>query len=102
MIRHVVMWKLKDEALGLAKGALQAELKRRLEALVGRVPTIITFEVGVNVLPGDTVADVCLVSTFADLAALRAYVEHPVHQEVVAFVKQVAAERRAADYEVQA
>jgi hypothetical protein len=102
MIRHVVMWKLKEEALGFDKAALKAELKGRLEALVGRVPSIITFEVGINVVPADTAADVCLVSTFADLAGLQAYVDHPVHQEVVAFVKQVAAERRAADYEVQA
>lgn len=102
MIRHVVMWKLKDEALGLAKPALQAELMRRLEALVGRVPSIVTFEVGLNVVPGDTASEVCLVSTFADLAGLQAYIEHPAHQEVVAFVKQVVSDRRAADYEVQA
>jgi hypothetical protein len=102
MIRHVVMWKLKDEALGLGKEALKAELKKRLEALVGRVPGVVTFEVGINQVPGDTVTDVCLVSTFVDRAGLQAYGDHPAHQEVVAFIKQVAAERRAADYPVEA
>ena len=38
MIRHIVMWKLKDSALGLDKPALAAEMKRRLEALPGLVP----------------------------------------------------------------
>lgn len=102
MIRHVVMWKLKDEALGMDKAALQTELMRRLEALVGRVPSIVTFEVGLNVVPGDTASEVCLVSTFADLAGLRDYIEHPVHQALVTFIKQVVCDRRAADYEVQA
>ena len=98
MLKHIVMWRLKDEALGMGKAALAQELKARLEALVGRVPSIRAFEVGVNVVAADTAADVVLVSAFDDLAGLQAYVEHPVHQEVVAFVKQVAAERRAVDY----
>jgi hypothetical protein len=99
MLRHIVLWKVKDQALGLEKAALCAEFKRRLEALVGVVPEIRSFEVGLNVVLGDTAADIGLVSSFDDLAALQRYVEHPVHQEVVAFVKQVAAERRAVDFE---
>lgn len=98
MLKHIVMWKLKDQALGMDKAALGAELKRRLEALVGQVPSIRSFEVGLNVVPSDTARDVVLVSAFDDLAGLNAYVEHPAHQEVVAFVKQVVDERRAADY----
>lgn len=98
MLKHIVMWKLKDQALGMDKAALGAELKRRLEALVGQVPSIRSFEVGLNVVPSDTARDVVLVSAFDDLAGLNAYVEHPAHQDVVAFVKQVVDERRAADY----
>jgi hypothetical protein len=66
------------------------------------VPSIVTFEVGINALPAETATDACLVSTFADLAGLQAYIDHPAHQEVVAFIRQVVAERRVADYEVQA
>jgi hypothetical protein len=102
MIRHVVMWRLKDEALGLQRPALAAELKKRLEGLIGKVPNILTFEVGLNEVPSDTASDVCLVSTFEDLAGLKAYVDHPEHQKVVAFVREVVAERRANDYAVLA
>ena len=102
MIRHVVMWRLKDEALGMAKPQLAAELKARLEGLIGKVPNILTFEVGLNEVPADMASDVCLVTTFEDLAGLKAYAEHPEHQKVVAFVKEVVAERRASDYEVLA
>lgn len=98
MLKHIVMWKLKDEALGMDKAALALELKARLESLVGRVPSIRAFEVGLNVVAADTASDVVLVSAFDDLAGLQSYVDHPIHQEVVAFVKQVVAERRAVDY----
>lgn len=92
MLKHVVLWKLKDPAQG-------PELKRRLEALVGQVPSIRSFEVGLNVVAADTASDVVLVSSFDDLAGLQAYVEHPAHQRVVDFVKQVVSERRAVDYQ---
>lgn len=99
MLTHVVMWKLRSEALGMAKPELAVELRRRLMALVGVVPEIRTFSVGINALPGDTAADVVLVSSFDDFGALDRYVKHPQHQEVVAFVKQVITERRAVDFE---
>lgn len=98
MLKHVVMWKLKETALGMDKAALGLELKKRLEALVGQVPSIRAFEVGLNVVPGDTARDVVLVSAFDDLDGLKAYAEHPAHLAVVEFVKQVVDERRASDY----
>ena len=97
MLQHVVMWKLKDQALGTDKKANAAELKERLLGLVGKVPEIRAFQVGVNVLAAPTAADVVLVSAFDDLAALNRYVNNPQHQEVVEFVKQVISERRAVD-----
>lgn len=100
MLQHVVMWKMKEEALGLGRAALAAEMKKRLESLVGKVPEIKSFTVGLNVVASDTAHDLCLVSTFEDVAALDRYVVHADHQEVVAFVKQVVAERRAVDFQL--
>ena len=100
MIRHVVMWKLKAEALGMQKPALAAEMKKRLEGLVGVVPEIRSFQVGLNVLESDTSRDIVLVSEFDDLAALDRYVKNPDHQLVVDFVKQIFEERRAVDFEL--
>ncbi|HXC65090.1 MAG TPA: Dabb family protein [bacterium] len=102
MIRHVVMWRLKEEALGQTRSQLAGELKKRLEGLVGKVPCILTLEVGLNTVPSDTATDVCLVSTFEDRAGLQAYVDHPEHKKVADFLKEVVAERRANDYEVMA
>jgi hypothetical protein len=99
MIRHVVMWKLKDEALGLKKEALILEMKSRLEALVGVVPQIKYFQMGINEVAAATASDLVLVSDFDNLQGLQGYLEHPAHQKVVEFVSQVVAERRVVDFE---
>jgi hypothetical protein len=100
MIRHVVMWKMKEEALGMQRLELAAEFKRRLMSLVGVVPEIGFFQMGGNVLASETAMDVALVSDFADLAALKRYTEHPEHLKVLDFVRQIVAERRAVDFEL--
>ena len=102
MLKHIVMWKLKDQALGKDRAALALEMKARLEALRDSVPGVRALEVGLNVIDGETQRDVVLVSAFDDQAGLKAYAEHPRHLEVVEFVKQAAEERRAVDYEVPA
>lgn len=102
MLRHVVMWRVKESALGLDRPSLIAEFRRRLEALPALIPAIRGFEVGVNQIPAETASDLALVSSFDDLAGLQAYLDHPAHQELVAFVRQVVSDRRVADYEVRA
>jgi len=99
MLQHVVMWKMKDSALGKERSALAVEMKERLLALVGKVPEIRSFQVGLNELPGETAHDVVLVSSFDDLDALQRYVKNADHQTVVAFAGQAVAERRAVDYQ---
>ena len=96
MLRHIVMWKLKD---GQDKAAVGLELKRRLETLPALIPEIKAFQVGLNIVASDTARDVVLESSFDDLAAMDRYVKHPAHQEVAAYIKQVVDERRAVDYE---
>ena len=98
MIKHVVMWRLKDGEAGASRMESAAEIKARLEALQGAVPGIVSLEVGVNELAGDTAADVVLISEFASMEDLEAYQKHPLHQEVVAFVQAVAVERRCVDF----
>ena len=43
--------------------------------------------------------DVVLYSEFPDPAALKFYAAHPLHQAVVAFIKEVISERYVVDYE---
>ena len=96
MIKHIVMWKLKD---GVAE-ADQFEMKRQLEALKGVVPALIDIEVGIDVLRSPQSKDLVLYSEFASMDDLQAYNTHPEHLKVVEFVKPRVCERHAVDYEV--
>ncbi|UUT34803.1 Dabb family protein [Microbacterium elymi] len=96
-LRHVVAWKLAATDAA-ARAAQAAEIADRLTALVGVVPTIGSLSAGANVVDGNW--DVALVADFADAAALKAYAVHPEHQKVVAYVRNVIADRVAVDFEL--
>lgn len=100
MIKHIVMWTLKDEALGAAKAENAKQMKQKLEALAGLIPVLKHIEVGVNVFAAAPACDVILYSEFATRADLDAYQVHPEHLKVVEFVKQVVASRGVVDYEI--
>jgi quinol monooxygenase YgiN len=100
MIKHIVMWKLKDQAEGGDRAANAAEMKRRLDACASIVPGILKFEVTIAQPGLEATYDVVLYSEFADKAALEAYVKHPTHQAVVPFIGAIREARQCMDYEV--
>jgi quinol monooxygenase YgiN len=100
MIKHIVMWKLKDEAEGADRAANAREMKRRLDGCANIVPGMLTFEV-VLAQPGlEATYDVVLYSEFADRAALQAYIDHPTHKAVVPFIGAIREGRQCMDYEI--
>lgn len=96
MIKHIVMWKFKDEVAEADK----LEMKRQLESLKGVVPTLVDIEIGLNVADCPPAMDMVLSSEFQSVEDLKAYVAHPEHQKVVGFVKTLICERAVVDYEV--
>lgn len=100
MIKHIVMWRLKEEALGCSKSENAQKIKDQLEALKGEVEEILDIEVGLNCIEGDQAFDVVLVSLFEDRDALDRYQVHPLHKAVGDFIGQVRSERTVVDYEV--
>ncbi len=100
MIKHIVMWTLKDSAEGADKKANAAKMKQLLEELNGLIPVLKKLEVGTDVFAANPACDVVLYSEFASRADLDTYQVHPEHLRVVAFVKQVVASRSVLDYEV--
>lgn len=93
------MWKLK-ETEGSSKQENVLKMKAMLENLPEHIKEIEFFEVGVSYLDTSDVSNSELVlhSEFENEAALKAYAEHPEHQKVVDFAKQVVAERRVVDH----
>ncbi len=100
MVKHIVLWTLKESAGGRTAAENADEIKARLERLNGRIPGLVHLEVGVDFSRGDASADVALYSELADREALRAYQAHPEHAAVVEFINTVRATRIVADYDV--
>lgn len=100
MIKHIVIWKLKDHAEGADKATNVIKLKALLETCRNIVPGLLTLEVGLANSELETTYDVVLYSEFIDKAALDAYQEHPTHQAIKSFIGAVRLERQCMDYEV--
>lgn len=97
MIKHIVMWRLDEQAGDKVHNALR--LKEMLEGLNGRIPGLLKLEVGIDFSREGESSDVVLYSEFESRQALADYQKHPAHAEVAPFVKSVRAERRIVDYE---
>jgi hypothetical protein len=100
MIKHIVVWKLKESADGRTAAENAVEMKVHLEALNGLVPGMGMLEVGLDIGGTPASADVALYSEFADVDALHAYQIHPDHVAEALFCGRLCAERILVDYEV--
>lgn len=100
MIKHIVMWKLQEEAEGKAKAENAKIIKGSLEELKGKVETLLDIEVGLNLNPSEQAYDVVLYSTFDNLEGLDAYQKHPEHLKAATFVRSVVKSRVVVDYEI--
>ncbi len=99
MIKHIVMWKLKEEDHGNDKATNAQLIKEKLEALDGEIEGLHKIEVGVDFL-GGTNFDVVLYSELSSEEALDTYQNHPLHQALLPFVKEAVIDRKAVDYKI--
>jgi quinol monooxygenase YgiN len=100
MLRHIVMWKLKDHAEGADRATNVAKARALLLACAELEPGTLHFEVG-TAQPGlDCTCDLVLDSTFRDRAALQAYQNHPQHVALKPFMKAVVEARQCMDYDI--
>lgn len=99
MIKHIVMWNLKDFAAGAGKEENAKKLKESLEELGGVIEEIKAIEVGFNFNPSPAAFDVVLYSEFENREGLEAYQKHPEHLKIVDFVGEIRSERAVVDYE---
>lgn len=103
MIKHIVIWKLLDNAAGRTKKDNAIKLKSDLEALNGKITGLLLIEIGIHVKDShadESDADVVLYSEFTDMQALEMYYDHPEHLKIVPFAKSIRSERRVINYEV--
>ena len=98
MLKHIVMWNMKEQALGASAKENAQRLKAALEALPAVIPEVLALEVGLNVNPSPAACDVSLYTEFTDEAALATYQQHSAHQDVAALVGDITSERHVVDY----
>ncbi|MGL5317698.1 MAG: Dabb family protein [Bacteroidales bacterium] len=97
MIKHIVMFQLKELDTPEAKEAKLQEIKKGLEDLVGKVPTLISMVVGINCNPAEKY-DLTLISEFESMEALEEYVVHPDHVAIGAVIRECLRARACVDY----
>ena len=94
MVKHIVFWKVKDNA------EKQQNIDRMidmLKSLVGKIEGLISIEVGYNFNQSSDY-DVVLYAAFTNPSALKYYQNHPEHLKCKEFISQVTVDRTCADY----
>ena len=100
MVKHVILWNLKDEYSAEEKENIKNGIKEGLEGLKGKVPGIVDIKVNIDPLASSN-ADLMLDSTFEDEEALKGYSVHPEHLAVAnGKVRPFTKQRSCLDYEV--
>ncbi len=99
MLKHIVIWKLKDSAEGAGKKENALVLKSMLEGLK-QIKEVKKLEVGFPMSASVTAWDVALYSEFDNADDLRTYARHPEHMKVVEYINKIQLEMKMVDYQV--
>ncbi len=100
MVKHVILWKLKEEYSGTQIAEIKTGIKEGLEGLKGQIPGLIEIKVNTEPLSSSN-CDLMLDSTFTDEDALKGYSTHPAHVAVAnGKVRPFTASRTCMDYEL--
>jgi len=92
MVKHIVLFKLKD----------QVDRPKALEALnsmKGKIEGLLDLETGEDFLASERSYDIALITTHTDRVALEFYQAHPVHQPVKKIMHAIRESSVAVDYE---
>ena len=99
MVKHVILWTLKDEYSESEKEKIKKDMKEALEGLVGKIPGLTELKIYTHGLASSKNAEVMLDSTFDSEEALKAYAVHPAHVEVAnTKVRPFTASRACLDF----
>ena len=100
MVKHIILWQLKEEYTQEEKTQIAAEIKEGLESLKGKIPGLLDIHVQTDRLASSN-ADVMLDSSFESEEALKGYATHPEHVKVAdTKVRPHTKSRVCIDYEV--
>lgn len=81
MVKHVILWQLKDELDEAKKLEVKKNIKVGLEELLGKIDGLTEIKVYTEGLESSN-ADLMLYSVFESESALKGYAIHPEHVAV--------------------
>ncbi|MBE0492515.1 MAG: Dabb family protein [Sulfurospirillum sp.] len=94
MVKHIVFFKFEDNS---------AEHKQlvhdKIMFLKDKITVLKHLEVGINFSPEERAFDLALISDFASKEDLASYAIHPLHVELVTYLKSVNTITKVVDYE---
>ncbi len=100
MVKHIVFFRLLDEAEGKTKLENAQIIRDGLLALREKIDVLVDETVGINIPNAkNTDHDICLTCTFKTWEDLDAYTTHPEHVKVAQYIGKCKAARSAVDYE---
>ena len=94
MIRHIVLFKIKEE--------YQSEIPQLIEnfyGMKGRIEGMLELEAGQDVLHSERSYDLALITVFDSMDSFKAYQTHPVHMPVRKRMHEVRSASVACDFE---
>lgn len=94
MIRHIVLFKIKDEYK-----AEIPQLVKNFEGMRGKIEGMLELQAGQDVLHSERSYDLALITVFEDMDAFKAYQTHPVHMPVRKRMHEVRSASVACDFE---
>jgi quinol monooxygenase YgiN len=95
MLKHVVIWNLKDRS---RKAEHVATIQAALAQMRGNIPGMVSVEFAADIGFDRQPRDVVLYAEFTDAAALELYQDHPVHVAFKAVIGPLVQDRVAADW----
>lgn len=98
MLKHIVMWKFKEEACEKTKEENLAIVTKGLLSLLGKVPELIAMEAGPDILRTPASYDMALICTFKNKDDMLAYQVNPEHKKVASYISLVSCDRVTADF----
>lgn len=94
MVKHIVFFKLPDNS-----DTNKQAVKDKIMSMQGKLDFVKHLEVGLNFSPEERAFDVALISDFETKEDLQTYATHPIHVDVVTFIKSLNAVSKVVDYE---
>jgi hypothetical protein len=100
MIKHIVLWTLKNRENRQSREATAAVIKEKIEGMRGRIPGLLHIEGGIDFTKSADSWDVALYAELESREALAGYHVHPAHEAFKEFIGPSRQQRSLIDYEV--